>query len=711
MPTIQDGNCPVYRLAMISQIWISEQKIKFAQNSSQGDSKVPNFIMASMGNPTYPIYTNVVEKALDYWGNIKGSTISPVQSCSRLENNKLSRSERHSLINTIAEQKAVIPYGHPQGPENARKIAARALNKLIFANYTIVNNNSKLATSSLEKNKSFLTKDDIVFVQGGVAAINFFIASLPSGHIMTPFPYYTVYKKDKPLHPILLSSKSHYRLSAAQIEDSFKKANELGRTISGIIICDPSNPLGTVINTSEASEIIKKLEDFFLSYQKGQKPFPQIFIDEAYAEMSGKRQSHLIRQLLESDKLSSYVSGIRLGTKSMSTAGARLGVFYTKNKQLLTRIVHLSIRTYCHVANPLPEIYANALDTITWEHLKNMHAFYKPQVKLVYKRLQMMGANLKNYQEPQVPFYVLADLSDLMHIPIIDQALPVLCKQRGSICCNDEDIAYNLLFKNNISIAPLSYFGWSYNKKYLAYFRITCSTGPESLHDLLNRIRTELHKARIDKITVLNNDIRKYLNDNSVFALYGEAYEKLLKCEYSFSFDSLDNEAKRLLAKKLNCNLEDVGTITIKKYLAKQFNCDEKEIANNDIKIFKEDFSVFYLKEVISNYEQLLKKIRNHQSKGQEKEIASTKIQSAFKIFKAKQTLSDLKEEEDSRRWGFLLENIEKYNDNQMPKLFKNALRAANTKAERNYYINSNKTVEVEYKKIAEAESWMRLKV
>lgn len=672
---ISDDNDPVYRLALVAKDWSSLNK----------ESQLEH-IIAAMGAPTYPIYERTVKTAIIYWNNILQNIDETEAARTRLARNHLDLKARDEIIDVLAKKRVVIPYGDPKGSESARKKAADALNRWLFAEEAMFNRDEKITQTKAQRH--YLDKDELLFVQGGAAAISFFIDSLVDGYIMTPQPYYTLYKKNKPIHPIDVTDQGSLRLSAAAIKKSFDIAKIKGINIAGIIICDPNNPLGTVISQSEAEEIVKVLEEEFINSKNIGKKFPQIFIDEAYAEMCGKRQSNLIRALLKSEVLSPFTSGMRLATKSLSAAGARLGVFYSKNTALLNKMLHRSIKTYGHVAEPCPETYASALEAINSSHLAELYGYYAPQVQLAYNRLEAMGASVSNYQLPEAAFYVMADFSDLLGTPIVKSALPVLQKEMGTLCQSDEDITYHLLFSKNISIAPLSYFGWPYQNSNQAYFRITCSLGQQKLNDLLNRVRDDVTEARQTKLNLLTKQVDELLKQNEHYIV--NAYKLSLR-------------AKNLQQKEL-C---DETKESLRNEIAIDFNYKSQDITDEIVETRFLDNKAKQLKQLISAYKELLTQIKNANYYNESNEIdekyinAAKKIQQAYKVNRSRQSFWYFTKENFSTLvWNTTIDILSESSRDDLPKPFIKSLHQVKTKEERHFYIKNCKIVAETYLKV-----------
>ncbi len=140
---------------------------------------------------------------------------------------------------------------------------------------------------------------------------------------------------------------------------------------------------------------------------------------------------------------------------------------------------------------------------------KKLADFYEKKVSYVTKRLHAMGANMPDpLYKIEATFYVLGDFSDLFGLKLPEKSYRVF--EKTGLVTTDEELAYYLLFTDDLMIAPLSYFGLSENS---GFFRITCSANETELEELMDRLEYRLIYARQIKKTDLIKNINKNLPD------------------------------------------------------------------------------------------------------------------------------------------------------------------------------------------------------
>jgi aspartate/methionine/tyrosine aminotransferase len=442
----------------------------------------PPVIFAGMGNPTFPINDVAAKAALDYWTE---QLLISQQARHLLSDKLTSDATREQII----QLNSAVNDGDPQGDQPNRE---------------------KMATALSAWYETEIKPQHILFTVGGVAGLhdmfNFINKKFPDGRIVTQFPHYSLYtgsRNSNRLYPIDVMRQKGYRLTAAIIEKAIKNANALGEQdggkVSAFLLCDPNNPLGTLLHKDEVAAIAEVL-----------KKYPEIYIllDEAYAEMC--MQPHQHNSLLKiAPDLKHRIILMRSATKALSAAGERMAVTVAFDPAVMAGLKQENIDINGHAPHSLQQAFAEAMLRLDSLEVQNIVSHYQPQVEYVIKRLQQMGAAMPDPEyKVEGTFYVLADLSDLLGMKLASEAARALNKN-GEIT-TDEDLAYDLLFKDRIMVAPISYFGSSAHSGYL---RITCSTGDEgSLVILMNKLEHRLVAARKYKQEQLITKINEIIN-------------------------------------------------------------------------------------------------------------------------------------------------------------------------------------------------------
>lgn len=449
---------------MLLSLWAHTLKEELALQP-----KNKQLISAGIGKPTYPINAHTILSFLSYWQKMDDLT-------------KKWRLNPEEIQENIA-----IDYGDPRGDVEPRVMMAEVMS---------------------EWYESEIKPEHILFTVGGIGALrvifetfNTHYVETPGYRIITPFPYYSAYANNPQhcLHPIDVMKEPGYKLTAQALEESIKEAIFLAESDHGwpkaVLICNPSNPLGNIIDEAE----LKKIADVLRRY-----PELYIIFDEAYVEMSFVE---MLSFLKIAPDLKHRLILLRSATKALSAAGERMAILIVFQQALMNEMLNKNISYFIHAPRSAQMAYAQTMANFDINERKNLILFYKKKVDYVIERLHAMGAVMPDpLYNVEATFYALADFSDLFGLELPSEAKRAL--QKTGKISSGEELAYYLLFKDAVMITPLSYFGLS---KESGFMRITCSGNDSELQELMDRLEHRLLQARRDKKFTLLENITKQL--------------------------------------------------------------------------------------------------------------------------------------------------------------------------------------------------------
>lgn len=506
-------------------------------------------IPASVGHPTLNVTLPACKTSYDYWNAHQVALTKAVQFLQNSDSAidlKENKEDIHFKVEQYSKQLNQIYSKDSAAPD---KKMAEALNHY----YHI---------SSFDKQNFSILPTHIAFCIGGAAGMhaifNYLNEKYPQSAILTPFPHYTLYSQyENTLFPLHMHQENGFRFSASDFTQRLADAKSSGIKISALLLCNPNNPLGTILSEDEWGAIINiiKDENFY------------IVLDEAYIEMGdfGKQKSmpflqfivselnklefqytqfqnslgKMLAEGLQSDKnlvknstdhaatllneIQKYkeiirrIMIIRSATKALSAAGERMATLI-----IFDSLAKLHIQGHINEVAPPPYssifAYANAMhfiaDPKNWAQLSLLQEYYKIQVEYVHNKLKTLGLGLSENYIVQGTFYVIANFDFLIGYQIQDETLLTKLNDIGLGFNNDKtirtdvQIGYFLLFQYGISITPLSYFSADATKGYL---RITCSAGKEFLDKLLHKIETAVQHVKSQDLVT---DILKHKHEH-----------------------------------------------------------------------------------------------------------------------------------------------------------------------------------------------------
>lgn len=446
---------------MLLNIWAHTLK-------RQKESGRDKMLFAGLGKPSYLLNEDLVSAEMHYWQDLNQHI---VETKKNIAQEGLSE---HEKCEKIVKASTAIDYLLPAGDDEARALMAKAMSKWYEAEPAV-------------------DPSDIIFTVGGASAIHLLCRLLhtlnPHGKIFTPSPYYSLYHNPghhNRFYFIDLMKEPGLRLTAAAVEKGLSKAlqHASGKKcpISGILFCDPNNPMGYVVGEHEWKLIAEVLK-------KTPKNIP-IILDEAYAEMVFG--SNHVSLFTAAPELRQRLIIFRSATKGCSASGERMAAVICFNTKWREELINETVLSYAHAPKSLQIAFAKAMQAFTKKKREEMSRFYRIQVEYVFEELQKMNLHIPNPgYHIEGTFYVLANLGAFIGLEIPVEAKKAL-GHKGKIK-TDEDICYTLLFNEGIMLAPFSYFG---GDPRLGYVRITCCGGLDMLKELLNRLSKCLHRMQ-----------------------------------------------------------------------------------------------------------------------------------------------------------------------------------------------------------------------
>lgn len=436
---------------MLLAMWATHLK----SHPPTGHPVKQKMIFAGLGKPTYPIHQHTVKAYQHYWERMQ------VQA-------------EQWFDDPAAQMHAAIGYGDPYGDLQAKHTMAKAMSNWYG---------------------SEIRAQHVLFTVGGIGGLRLIFDVLnalnPSKQyrVITPFPHYSAYSNNPQhlLHPIDVMAEKGYKLTAKALEQSIIKAYDLALNDKiepkAVLLCNPSNPLGTVVDEKELLQIVQVL-----------RQYPQLYfiLDEAYAEMNFVPVPSFIQCAPD---LKPRTIILRSATKALSAAGERMAAVLAFDQAFINQLVRHKISAYIHAPRSAQHAYAETMRHFNQCDRSALATYYKNKVAYVTQRLQAMGASMPcPHYRVEGTFYVLSDFSALFGLAMPEIASAALDHQ--GVIRTGEDLAYYLLFNHALMLAPLSYFGLANNSGFL---RITCSASLPELQELMDRLESILVQARAYK--------------------------------------------------------------------------------------------------------------------------------------------------------------------------------------------------------------------
>lgn len=254
-----------------------------------------------------------------------------------------------------------------------------------------------LATYYNKLNYSFVRTNHIQATSGGSEAISmtFFAVCQPGEEVIAFEPFYTNYNSYAAINrvkitPVLTRGQTGFHLpERKEIEKKINKKTK------AIIICNPSNPTGTVYTKKEMEMLVSicvKNNLFLIS-------------DEVYREFvyDGKEHVSILSFMKKHPNKMILLDSL---SKRYSLCGARLGMIVSLNKNLIDGVLRMAQGRLS--AGFIDQTMAEKLTEVDSSYFKAVHKEYQTRRDVLYKGLKSIpGVYL---EKPEGAFYAIVKL-------------------------------------------------------------------------------------------------------------------------------------------------------------------------------------------------------------------------------------------------------------------------------------------------------------
>ncbi|XWS76966.1 hypothetical protein CRYUN_Cryun01aG0223600 [Craigia yunnanensis] len=171
-----------------------------------------------------------------------------------------------------------------------------------------------------------------IVMSGGATGANetvMFCLADPGDAFLVPSPYYPGFARDLrwrtglEIVPVDCKSSNNFRITRAALEEAYEKAQRSNINVKGVIIANPSNPLGTILDR----ETIRSLVSFI-----NEKNI-HLVCDEIYAAtvFSSPRFISIAEIIQDMDCNRDLIHIVYSLSKDMGFPGFRVGIVYSFN--------------------------------------------------------------------------------------------------------------------------------------------------------------------------------------------------------------------------------------------------------------------------------------------------------------------------------------------------------------------------------------------
>ncbi|WJX41511.1 acetyl-coenzyme A synthetase 2 [Trifolium repens] len=199
---------------------------------------------------------------------------------------------------------------------------------------------------NIRGNRIKFDSENLVLTAGATFAneILMFCLADPGEAFILPTPYYPGFNRDLKwrtgveIVPMHCLSSNGFKITSSGLEQAYKEAQNKNLNVKGVLVTNPSNPLGTTMTKKE----LNKLVDFAINKHI------HIISDEIYSGTvfdSPKFVSIMEvinERSLKNDEILKQVHVIYSLSKDLGVPGFRVGMIYSNNKNVISAATKMS---------------------------------------------------------------------------------------------------------------------------------------------------------------------------------------------------------------------------------------------------------------------------------------------------------------------------------------------------------------------------------
>ncbi|KAL3829690.1 hypothetical protein ACJIZ3_018492 [Penstemon smallii] len=173
---------------------------------------------------------------------------------------------------------------------------------------------------------------DRIVMAGGATGANellMFCLADPGDGFLVPTPYYPGFDRDLrwrtgiQLLPVKCKSANNFKITKEALEEAYENALNSNIKVKGLIIANPSNPLGTTMNKSTLKDIVT-----FINHKKIHLVCDEIYAATVFRGPNFTGISEIIQEIECDRDLIHLVYSL---SKDMGLPGFRVGIVYSYN--------------------------------------------------------------------------------------------------------------------------------------------------------------------------------------------------------------------------------------------------------------------------------------------------------------------------------------------------------------------------------------------
>ncbi|CAA0154033.1 unnamed protein product [Arabidopsis thaliana] len=179
-----------------------------------------------------------------------------------------------------------------------------------------------------------------VAMSGGATGANetiMFCLADPGDVFLIPSPYYAAFDRDLrwrtgvEIIPVPCSSSSNFKLTVEAVDWAYKKAQESNKKVKGLILTNPSNPLGTMLDKDTLTNLVR-----FVTRKNIHLVVDEIYAATVFAGGDFVSVAEVVNDVDISEVNVDLIHIVYSLSKDMGLPGFRVGIVYSFNDSVVS---------------------------------------------------------------------------------------------------------------------------------------------------------------------------------------------------------------------------------------------------------------------------------------------------------------------------------------------------------------------------------------
>lgn len=184
--------------------------------------------------------------------------------------------------------------------------------------------------------------------------------------------------------PIQCSSSNHFRITKFALEEAYKQAHKLNLKVKGVLITNPSNPLGTTMSQEEIDIVINFCIEKLIHIVSDEIFSATVFSSPNFVSIL----ESLHKRNLENSVVRNLVHVVYSLSKDLGISGFRVGIIYSNNEMVISAATKMS--SFGLISSQTQHLVSNILGD-----KKFMKYYMRENIRRLKKRHEMLVSKLK----------------------------------------------------------------------------------------------------------------------------------------------------------------------------------------------------------------------------------------------------------------------------------------------------------------------------